>query len=243
MRRAALYAILLAACGGKSNDHPDSGDSTPEAGVRPDARAPDASAMDSGPMSTCSGPGDCHPHDVSSFMPLWKPPTAAHQDKCSAQFIDDVWQDCLSPNATMMSCDKWYGMTSDAAHQACVECLFTPETQQKLGPLYTFDYTEDINYAGCLALLDPNELACAKAVQAAQQCGEAACLSSCPVLDIPSYYEFEKCVQLSQTSCGCQSWQQKAVCSNSLTGPGAKCFSGNNWHQSYTIVGTLFCGP
>jgi hypothetical protein len=243
--RHALVLVLLAGCGGKANETaPDASTPIAEAGVpRLDAsRPPDAMPPDAGPM-TCTGPNDCHPHDVSSFMPIWKPPTSAHQNKCSSQFIDDVWQDCLSPNATMQSCDKWYGKTSDMAHQACVECLFTPETQQKLGPLFTFDYTEDINYAGCLAILDPNELACAQAVQAAQQCGEASCLSSCPVMDIPGYYEYQKCVSLSQTSCGCQPWQQKAACSNTLMGPGQKCFSGNDWHESYTIVANLFCGP
>jgi hypothetical protein len=241
----AVLLVLLTACGGKSNDVAQDGGmdaAIVDAMARVDARATDAGGSDA-PVSTCSGPNDCHPHDVSSFMPLWKPPTSAHQSKCSAQFVDQVWQDCLSPNATSQTCDKWYGMSSDLAHQQCVECLFTPETGMKLGPLYTFDRTEDINYAGCLAILDPNELPCAQAVQAAQQCGEAACLGSCPVQDIPSYYEYEKCVSLAQTSCGCQAWQQKAACANSLMGPGQMCFAGNDWHESYTIVANLFCGP
>src|SRR6185436_15563959 len=72
-----VWLLLLAACGGKANDTiPDGSMPMADAGTpRVDAGRPnaDASATEGGP-STCSGPSECHPHDVSSFMPIWKPP-------------------------------------------------------------------------------------------------------------------------------------------------------------------------
>jgi hypothetical protein len=253
-RFASVLFVALVACGGKANDSgppagPDSGSSLDASmdAILGDVTPPqDAGVADTGspdgPAPTCNGSG-CSPADVSAFQPVWKPPTAAHQNKCSPAFIDGFYQDCLGANATQASCSIWYGQNADQAHQACAECIVTPETYPKIGPIYSFDNTEDLNFAGCLALMDPSEIGCAQDIQAAHQCSEAACMQRCPIKDGQTWQDYQNCAQLAETTCGCQSWAKKAECENNVGDAGAGCFAGNSWHESYSIIVPVFCGP
>jgi hypothetical protein len=101
------------------------------------------------------------------------------------------------------------------------------------------------NEAGCIALLDPGALECAKAIEAQTECQHAACDSVCSA---SSDLGFEQDVQCASAAngCSCKSWFLAADCTKPIAtsgGPASQCLVAQTFEDSYDFVAQVFCGP
>jgi hypothetical protein len=145
---------------------------------------------------------------------------------------------CLGPGATSDKCN-----TVRTAHAACVSCILTPVSAAKYGPLVDHTTFVTANIAGCLELLVPGELACARAVQSLDGCELTACQANCPVFDSASFADYQSCVTSVETG-ACMSYATVAACA--LEAPDAvaraiECLA--DFASFYAAVAPIFCGP
>jgi hypothetical protein len=124
----------------------------------------------------------------------------------------------------------------------CAACILTPDTAAKYGPLIDHGNLVTANVAGCLELLAPGSLACAKAVQQLGGCELAACLANCAVHDAASLADYEACATQAE-SAGCQTFTSAAACALDLpdAAPGAAACLGD-FQSFYMAVVPIFCG-
>ncbi len=196
---------------------------------------------DGGPVA-CSGGGCPSPADVSGFVPTWKPPTGAHQGACSAVLVAEYYQDCLADGGSA-ACSA-FGPAGDAPHQACARCLVSGFGDAAWGPLVESAALVETNEAGCIALLEPSAIDCAKAVQALDQCEHAACDTTCHG---GSAAEFDDWVQCSAAAnaCGCASELAASDCIHAVAadaGPAAGCLVGQTFQDFFEVTANAFCG-
>jgi hypothetical protein len=211
----------------------DSGDSDVEA---------EASTGDDGPIACDLGVCPS-PADVSTFQPTWIPPTGSHQNACTAQLLDDFYTGCLSTNGPQSCSD--FGPGGDAAHQACGKCLQSQFTDSQWGPLVYARDDVETNTAGCIALLDPSQTACAKAIESVAECEHAACDAICGAGGSGGFDQYVQCTAASNT-CGCKSYFDASQCQKAIAaggGPATPCLVGQTFEDFYYATAAVFCGP
>lgn len=195
------------------------------------------SGVDSGPDSGPDG-GTCTPGNVSSFVPVFKAPTAFHQNQCSGAQITNFYTYCLGPASDNTDCNNWV-----TANNACDVCLLSAQASTTYGPLVVLpNGFVQVNIAGCIYNATVADRPCAMSYQAEVQCENAACTgATCPN---PDNTEFAACEDNAQTG-NCSAYQTAANCINSITNldTASACFAGATFQANYTTVATAFCGP
>jgi len=197
----------------------------PDAGVAPACAVHDANA--------------CNPN-TPGFVPVWRPPL--RKIACTAPQVIEYVAACFGPGASDATCASF---TEDPMNAACYQCMFTNDrTASNLGPIINESgigvlYT---NEPGCLALVDPCEIDCAKALDAARQCLEDAC-SNCERATSDWY-----ACQTEAEGCSCLPYQNAAAaCTSALASRPAdrNCFVGTEFAPIAQSYGIYFCagGP
>lgn len=240
--------LVAAGCGGAVAEK--SAGQAADAGAVPAHAMPDAGsgpgvvaqADGSSAPVPCSGGACPSPGDVSTFVPTWRPPTGANQGQCSPALIDEYYQNCLSVGG-MQACDA-FGPGADQAHLACGNCISSNFGDSTWGPLVHSANVLETNGAGCIALLDPSALDCAKAVQANDECEHAACDPVCGATNAVAFDEWDQCGAAANT-CGCSSWFAASNCVKAIAadgGPAAQCLVGQTFQDFFSVVAAVFCG-
>jgi hypothetical protein len=211
----------------------------------------DAASGGSSGSSGGFGGGDvdsCVPGSLATYRPpAYTPASGAGQGLCVASAQGDpiaqFYTECLGPDATIDGCDAF-----TAANQACVNCILTPETASKYGPILDHGGFVTANVAGCVELAgeeqaDASELACAKSVQALAGCELAACEANCAVHDAATLAEYDACASTVEAA-GCLTYANAAACADAESEAGAlgaACLA--DFMTFYQVVVPAFCGP
>jgi hypothetical protein len=193
-------------------------------------------------MVSCSGGACPSPGDVSGFVPTWKPPTGAHRGQCTPALIDEYYQDCLAVGGTQ-TCAA-FGPGTDGPHQACGACIASNFTDPSWGPLVRSPNIVETNGAGCIVLLDPSAIDCAKSVQALAQCEHAACDPVCHAAGTVGFDDWVQCSAASN-ACGCKSRLSESDCVKEIVsdgGPAAACLVGQTFQDFFQVTAAVFCG-
>lgn len=245
LARAIALSLGLHGCGTSSNG--SAADASFEA-------SSDAAPDDAGDASA-----PCTPGDVSSFTPTWRPPSGAHQAKCTAAQIDAFYADCLSNAATQTTCAT-FGRDGGANDRACAACLVSRATDPSLGPIVVHTLargsSQEIDFAGCVALVDPSAVDCAKKYQAGVECEHAACDEVCRGDDSVAFDQYTGCLGAANLG-ACNPYTKAGQCVLALgadagDGGGAsdagdatsRCiFAGTTFEELYRAIAPLFCGP
>lgn len=239
-------AVLVGwGCGGAVTD--GSATASTDSGTRP-VRADAGGGValvtnDDGGVSVSCGGGACpSPGNVSSFTPTWRPPTGAHQGQCTPALIDEYYQNCLSAGG-VQACDA-FSLGADQAHRACARCVSSNFGDPTLGPLVRSANVLESNGAGCIALLEPSAIDCAKSVQAMDQCEHAACDPVCGAANAMAFDEWDQCAAAAN-ACGCSSWFAASDCVKEIAadgGPAAQCLVGQTFEDFFSVAASVFCG-
>jgi hypothetical protein len=216
---------------GQDSGQPDSG--------QPDSSTCVVAVSSQGPFDggACPAPvtGSCGPGSLAGFAPTWRPPTGAHQALCTGAMISQIYNDCF------VMVDPTACIDDESNFASCFNCLFTDETAPSWGPLVDqASGISEINISGCIALLEPCNLACAQAYQYSYQCEVAACDSNCASSSINQY---DNCT-VTADDCSCQTYFDPAQCEANITGshPAASCTTQTTFQAYYNVVAPLFCG-
>ncbi len=186
---------------------------------------------------------------TSGFSPTWVPP-ATPTTSCTTAQIDTIYNDCLNPKTeTTAKCTAI--QTTD---KTCYDCIFTAEGASTYGPVV--DSTNGglvfVNQAGCIDLLEPCNLDCADAFQAALQCEDVACETNCPTITTTAQdTAYEDCIDTAAVCDpnGCASYTDEANnCGALLTGakhPASKCVATakSTFATLFKAIVPVFCGP
>ena len=188
----------------------------------------------------------CAPRSVPGFAPTFRPPTGAHQSKCTGSQVSSGVAAVLGGGATYA--------TWASANAGCAACIITDSNAAMLGPLVfisTLGIT-DGNRDGCVALLtgDSSATSCGAKVQAQFDCSIASCHPGCPITDAASLGAFNTCsVQSFAAAAPCGSYvapSNTCVMTAAGTTAGAAiggCFLGSQGvSQWFTDLATFFCG-
>jgi hypothetical protein len=182
----------------------------------------------------------CGPEPIGSFAPVFRPPTVAHQNRCSAIQVQEG-----------VSALSNGGFASfKATDPDCAACLVTSSSEASYGPIV---YVEalgifDGNRDGCLAHWtgDRSAGSCAAKVQAMLDCGVAACGPSCPIKTNADIKTFNVCAGAAFSGV-CAGYASAAQCANAALddagSPHTECFLGAQGVAAwFTYLATLFCG-
>jgi hypothetical protein len=200
----AFAGIAILACGNGSN-------------------APDAGA------SSC-------PASVSGFTPHWVDPVK-HDNVCMPTEILALLKLCTSTTSCAV-------LGSDAGSDTCVKCMFPPDGkllpgQDSAGPVNAPPDPTNAgrptraNVPGCVALLDPAALTCAKAMAAFQDCLDVAC-GPCADADA--------CASGAGAT-ACAAFAPSADCMQEVMAGATFCVAKNTPAGVLKAVSTAFCGP
>jgi hypothetical protein len=227
--------------GGSQPTAPDSGDASATGGCTAVAVSPAEPAHGDGACSSTTG--SCYPHSVTSLSPTWVPPLGSHTGACTAKQISAYFDACLGPNASNATCGTFTNAPSNAA---CVSCIDTPDTATSFGALIDNGVVVYVNLGGCVALVEPCNLACAQAFQAVAQCTTTACAPNLYCTNANSYSACEQAAQGG--SCACDGFVAAGACMNSIAAAGhpayTTCFGSqpSDFQATYTAVATFICG-
>lgn len=213
-----------------------------------DASTGDAGASDAAGEASAT----CAPGDVTSFTPSFHPPSGAHQAKCTAAQIDAFYTDCLADGATAATCAP-FGKDGGADDHACAACLVSRAGDAAYGPIVVFPLSAgsaiETNFAGCVALVDPSAVDCAKKYQAGVECEHAACDAVCRGDDAASFEQYSGCRGAANVG-ACNAYTKAGQCALALDadagdgGATSRClFAGTTFEALYRAIAPLFCGP
>jgi hypothetical protein len=124
---------------------------------------------------------------------------------------------------------------------ACAACIVSVDADAKYGPVVLRKGVVTLNVAGCIELLDPAGLACAKSVQASASCEVAACAANCPVSDQASFDAFDACARDANAD-GCAAFVKGAESAANEDGGRALCSRSMSFDAAYFDIVPLFCG-
>jgi hypothetical protein len=161
---------------------------------------------------------------------------------CTPGLIDQYYQDCLSTNGSQQ-CTS-FGPNADAAHMACAQCIGSQFSDAHWGPLVYSQNVIDTNGAGCIALLDPSLIDCAKAVEADMECQHAACDPVCGIGTAAGFDDWVTCTAAAN-ACGCTSYFAAADCVKKIassSSPARPCLVGQTFVDFYYATVAVFCG-
>ncbi len=244
-----LLAALGAACSPVTVTTFGAGE---DAGLSPDGGGGSSSGGSSS-GGTADG-GLCLPGDVSTFHPLYHPtsvrpgacgPTATQPDPVGA-FYDA----CFGAGRSDQACRAFQAQNPD-----CAACIVSPESASSYGPIIDHGGFVTANVAGCIEVtvdtLGPVDAsgttpgACARAVEALDECQLAACEANCPVSasDRASLQTYEGCAAaVAATSCG--PFNRAASCLEPDSGAGVPVLCATtDFATFYAQVVPLFCLP
>lgn len=207
----------------------------------------DTTAMSSSDLS--STPADlavagCAPRPIGSFQPMFVPPTAAHQNRCTSTQIGDGV--AALANGTFS--------TFASQNADCAACLVTPSTAASaLGPLENIAalHIIDGNRDGCVALLtgDASASSCAAKVQATGGCIGRVVRGRLPdrvERGPPAYNDCGTAATQAGAPCGTYAAASSACIGSATVDGGGSisgCFLGSQGVVAwFTYLGTLFCG-
>ena len=222
---------------------PDAG--TPDASGQPEAGAcllvNVENASPTGPSCDSIDAGACQIADLSGFSPTWSPPTGYHQGLCTLEEITESYNACDGEGSSGPACAAFV-----EAHGPCFNCINTSFGDARSGPLINLSNGVALNnLGGCLALLEPCNLSCAKAINARLACEAAACVDNCGTNE----GNFDNCTAAADECApdGCLAYVEDANCANTIADqfdrhPGSVCFQ-QTFGQYYNVVAPIFCGP
>jgi hypothetical protein len=152
---------------------------------------------------------------------------------------------CLGTNGSLLACDTF---VNDSANAGCVGCIDTPNTASSYGALIDYSGIVYINIGGCVDLVEPCNLPCAKAFEAVSECTATACD---PVLYCTTGPAYSACEQAAQTgTCACDGFAASSSCLDSIAVAGHPAFAtclasqaNGDFQTTYTAVATFICGP
>ena len=123
---------------------------------------------------TDAGDAGCSPL-LAGFTPAYHPPASA-KGSCTATQLEVYYNDCLGTAASSAACAPW-----SVANAACSACLVgsSSPTAASWGPLLEYTLLVDFDEGGCVALDQPQQTACAAALEAEEECTHAACDTVC----------------------------------------------------------------
>ncbi len=237
---AALICLFAYGC---SSDTTTNVNPTTEAGTAaPDSGKPKTDAVappdtDAEPTPLCAPSAE----DVKDFTPTWKPPSGKAQKKCSDAQVEAIITCQLDDTADKTACKA---IAADKNNKDCAGCLFSDTTVAKYGPLISGDGVIGVNYAGCIALLEPNltDAGCGAKYQALGECSDTAC--QCPVTDDDTFAARNKCTAKADTTV-CKAFAADAACDTDLVAPGAAAeacnISGGAFIDNAMKYGLFFC--
>lgn len=160
--------------GGDQQD--DAGITLPDGGPGPKPDGGPGPKPDGGPGPQPDGgpvnPPVCASQSLGSWAPNWVPPAATHQNKCTEAQVDDFFTSCIDSTT---NCAARFGSGATASNRACGACLRTREGVAPAGPFVEGPFFTYTNMVGCMAAT--SNLACAKKVQAYNQCLNRSCRS------------------------------------------------------------------
>jgi hypothetical protein len=243
-------------------------DSSVDSFVPPAEAGPEAMAVDSGvgpvdegaPLHEAAVEAGCGPIDITGFVV--PPYVSAQGQSIYCNDSEDYWfsQQCFGPGATLETCANF--ATSSAADagpdagpfitsSGCAACLLTAASNDAgtgWGPGVAGTIVTP-NLAGCIELADnsPTGIACAQTVQAAAQCVDYACRTSCPVTDDASRAAYLACTATAATGvCGTYTAAANVCIANEIGDAGPTnvstwCFAGPDTTTQYAEMALFFC--
>lgn len=225
-----------------------SGTSTsPERSVEPARPAPEILEPEQ-PEATSEETPDaasarCAPQDVSSFTHVWKPP-APRQKVCTQEQLDAIVP-CALGYGTEAECARFMS-GGPQADIACARCIVTREEASAWGAVVRTPSRElFLNTEGCVALLEPARLPCAKDMHGAQACVKQAC-SACFTDPSASNTEKTSCSETAARG-GCKPRVDRDVlCTASIqqaASPAAVCIVDGFSVDAFLKIAPVFCGP
>jgi hypothetical protein len=197
--------------------------------------------------AACPSTGSvCSPGSVEGYSPPWVPPVA-RLGPCAQTQLDDYFSKCIdTTTGSVDACRAWI-----AANTTCHDCLLVPKTASAYGAAIEIDGTGSfvINVPGCVALAEPCNLPCAKAVLAQVACAYASC-DPTTICAGAAPTDLSACVAAATADpgaaapCACQGYKAVVTeCGNRLNGPStAKC-GGATTLEKYRNVAAFMCGP
>jgi hypothetical protein len=207
-------------------------------------------------LAACPPDGTCYPADETMFTPTWvSPPSGTPNAKlCTTKQISDSYTSCYGTGSTSSGCQDW--MEGNAK---CSDCLFSDLGASHYGAAivetgaggmngYTYP-----NVAGCVALAEPCNLPCAKAILDDYLCAFSACdIADGGLCASASEADLTTCLSASDstTGCSCYGYSSYDTCTGALLADPANhpaaglCSLGNtNFQPSYMAIATFICGP
>lgn len=256
---SAAICVCVTACSSGSSPGADA-----DAGQGAEVGADATDSTDSGDGGTCiiananttvpphggaacpgGGSGTCSPQDETTFNPTWVPPSQQLHACTSAQ-IGDYYSNCLNPaTVSVPGCNAW---VSDNANAGCLSCLLTDSTSAQYGVLIAFPGNQAaLNVAGCIALAEPCNIPCAKALLADIECKSAACNVTTNCASNPNANT--ACETAAESCTACSGYFNQTGCLQDLRGaqhPAQQnCGTGTAslpFGTTYTAIATFMCG-
>lgn len=193
--------------------------------------------------NACPQTAACPAAGTSSYIPSWKPPKSV-PGSCSAAQVSSFFDACID-RQNLAECTALEEAPENAG---CVDCLqgAPGDAQQGAYILYPSEFLQ-LNVAGCVALKEPCNLACAKAIQAESACALDACDgdrdATCSIPGVRLCTEGT----LARGDCGCGVFSKAAGCYQNL-GDATKtaCPLGKDpktLRQDVKQIALTMCGP
>jgi hypothetical protein len=182
---------------------------------------------------TCGAPQNINPSAIG-----WKGPIGPHAGDCTLQQVSDFFDDCVGPNRSQATCSANFG--AGTGGKICGDCLETPDTQPAPGAAIETSLYTYLNSFGCMAEIDPADLACIQANQTLLNCEVASCGPAC----MPG---------ASATAIGaCVMQADMSICSTYATAAGQcsiaasaynTCFNASlSLKDQFTLIAVTMCG-
>ena len=258
--RACCLAIWVIAslgtaigCNGASTGKAsDAGDAAapPDAGL--DESNEGSVAVDSnvGPDAAAAG---CHPGSLSGFQP---PPFVPSERSAACNgfhgdggLVQAYGDSCIGHSSTYDACAAQTA-PDDTSAAACFRCLVSQASPDAsdYGPAVVLSVPE-VNYTGCLLLLDPTDAgaSCAQAFTSAAYCADYVCKSACPPVDEASFRAYQDCFNEATTGACASYFLSLETCMVSEQGDGGTvvgtaCFGGATIEDDFLSIAKLICG-
>jgi hypothetical protein len=188
--------------------------------------------------------GTCAPRSAPDGGFAWHPPRQA-LGVCKPGWPAMVIDACLAPGWTQESCDAF---RYDAGGMDCFDCAYGVADSPTYGALVGAQDFLYANVAGCVLLLEPCNLECAKITQTNAFCGFNACASSClPEAGLPdaALAAYETCAeQANYCTCAGQVGAAASCNETLMTDPVVQGCLGNAngfWGLAESLT-NVFCG-
>ena len=200
---------------------------------------------DTGSIACASADGaSCPPEPVAASSLTWRPPRK-DLGACTAAQVSAFLDACINASSTTAACNAY--IQSDGGVR-CFNCLYTDVTSTAFGPIVAGSTIELLNTGGCIALVDPCNIACAMVDEQGAVCSLASCGSACAPDASPSqqYADYLACAN-EATRCSCLGPHTAlGACANTLSSERslAPCYGigASSFGSAVAAIAGLFCG-